>query len=869
MTTLTAPDEPRPATAPPAGPRLRLRRAGRPERVVEVREGKCSIGSSPRCQVQLPAGEAQPLQCLVTLEAGAATVTRWAAGVLFNGREFSKHALRAGDRLSIGPWELEWQSGAASGTAIPPSARRPAQPPVDRTPQPSASPLGPVSVVEQTPPAPWAAAAPVTASPGPPESAPAASPRPAAKTVLVSSRLTETFGDLLGPAPPAPAVASVNGERKRRLADPASAAFEDRLVLSLWSANFTARRRARALVKAGRAARVQVAELTAELAKLDSQLAASQSAGDAQAAELSTQLAAVGKQLAAARQERDRAIAELEELRDARARTAPQDPRVATLTESLRAAERESHSLRTQLGVAEEQLKMLRKQGAAADAARVAAEQALAERQAAPQTAADADEAANERAAWEAKLAAAVQEAALLRDQLNSSQADYLTLKQVAANADAARAELADQIEALQAQQQQWLAECSALETQRATRLTEVVAQRDELQRQLQELAAMPEQASPAAPRPMPGAALAAPGDPGTAWPESATATPAAASDEHAAAEPAAPWAWDSNAAGDDDAPPVDDSATDAVETPGGWGAAEEAVDAMEPTGAEPSADEASAAQSAPAEPAWRGPMSLSEPMPAAEPAPYAPTSFIDKYRHLLEEGGDADSGGEPSPRLSRPVLDEEYLSPQRGELPPAPSEEADEALEAYMSNLMRRVRGGAPAATAATSAAKGGVMAAILGEAPPPESDVSAATNATPEFAEPEIELDANGMLRLVRKPQHATDLTALRELANSTARTAIARHRERRHAQSAASKAIICGLASAASGVLMWTAPAVNSPWFWGGCATLAAAVGTAAQLAALAWRRRADRQSTFAAATTAAHDVELPAIPPAAAE
>jgi hypothetical protein len=156
--------------------------------------------------------------------------------------------------------------------------------------------------------------------------------------------------------------------------------------------------------------------------------------------------------------------------------------------------------------------------------------------------------------------------------------------------------------------------------------------------------------------------------------------------------------------------------------------------------------------------------------------------------------------------------------------------------------------------------------MAAILGEDLEPEVAFESEAPA-PEAAEPEIELDANGMLRLARKPQASTDLSALRELANSTARTAIAHHRQRRHNQSAVSKAIICVLASAASGFLMWTAPAVNTPWFWGGCATLAAAVGTGLQLALLAWRRRADRKSSLA--STAADDVDLSAMNPAAAE
>ena len=167
------------------------------------------------------------------------------------------------------------------------------------------------------------------------------------------------------------------------------------------------------------------------------------------------------------------------------------------------------------------------------------------------------------------------------------------------------------------------------------------------------------------------------------------------------------------------------------------------------------------------------------------------------------------------------------------------------------MSNLMRRVRGsdqppGGPAPV--EPALLAGVEPRIGASAETASEELTASIP-----TEPEIELDANGMLRLVRKGP-ATDLSALREIANSSARTAIARHRQRRNAESAVSKAVVCALASAASAYLMATAPGINSFPFWGGCATLAAALGTGLQLVVVLLRRISLGKDVYAPSTGA---------------
>jgi hypothetical protein len=221
----------------------------------------------------------------------------------------------------------------------------------------------------------------------------------------------------------------------------------------------------------------------------------------------------------------------------------------------------------------------------------------------------------------------------------------------------------------------------------------------------------------------------------------------------------------------------------------------------------------------------------------------YAPTSFIDRYRHLLDD--DADS--EPSPRLSRPILDDEYLSPAKAQLGDSPEEDSDEALEAYMSNLMRRVRGNASTETASPPADFADPLNddAALPVASGDGHEAGAESAVGPDSDAWATELDANGLARSPRKSPAPTDLSALRELANTSARTAIARHRQRRHVESAVSKSIICVMASGVSAYLMLTAPSIESPWFWGGCVALVAAAGSAAQLLVLACRRWTDRR------------------------
>jgi predicted nucleic acid-binding Zn-ribbon protein len=959
MTTLTAPD-PTTTTKPPGGPgaaRLRLRRAGAPDKLFELSGGKCTIGSSPRCHVCLPAAEAQPLQCLLSLEAGAAFATKWASGVLLNGQSFAKAAFGAGDRLSIGPWEIEWDSRETpsrkselratdllfteaprtSGGATLPAATTEKQPlretvdftPVERVLPKVAEPLTlvepasarlretidfpPVATVEtsRTPlmaremPTALAPTTHVAEAPLAVDAQPTPAPkRPAAKTMLIASRETDPFADLLGPGKPIVELPVAAPVEVRSFAS--SQTFEDRLVASLWTSNFAARKRAKNLAAATRKARGRVQELSAGVATLEEQLAAARSASESmrsssdaartanegEIAELRTKLESLRGELVQALEERDRAAADLAALQNARPRTAPPDPRLQTLADAVAKSEHEAADLRETLAACQEQIETLRAERSAAESALATAEnaaaaakaaqdaaeqaQAAAEALAAKPIAADKEhhdtltaELAAERADRERERKFADDEAARLREQLYACETQLETLRAQVAEVDAARDALGEQLAAVQQQQNDWLVQCKTLEEHRAAQLAEVTGERDELQRQLDELAARPAAMisnSFGAP-----AAGSEPHAEASGW--RAPSTDVASTQEYAEEFAPTPavlsepiWrGWDAALESAAESPQESgetDAAADAEDyTPFAGAYASESALADE--GIDREAFDAEAGEIEPPEDATAeyatteevadevdfalpaaAATSSPEPTPEAPAKDFAPTSFIDKYKHLLEDEGETPVW----PSTKHQLLDEEHMSPSKPTPTSSVEEDSDEALEAYMSNMMRRMRSGSAPSSHAMPTAPVAPPAPKL--SPVEQLAAAAIAKAAAEKAEAEIELDDNGMLRMVRKPGMATaDFAALRELANSTARTAIAEHRQRRHVESAVTKSIACAIASGASAYLMVTAPGIDSPWFWGGCVALVAAVGSAAQLGNIVWQKLRDGGRTKA--------------------
>jgi hypothetical protein len=222
----------------------------------------------------------------------------------------------------------------------------------------------------------------------------------------------------------------------------------------------------------------------------------------------------------------------------------------------------------------------------------------------------------------------------------------------------------------------------------------------------------------------------------------------------------------------------------------------------------------------------------------AEEPASeYNSTSFIDKYRHLLEDDGQM--GVPQEPASPRSILNDEYLSPAKAETTASPADDSDEALEAYMESMMRRVRSNSPSYASSQAPASEGEMPAAapfahpaLASIFPTEAEMAPAPMDAPLMDFEELKLAA-------RKPAPATDLAVLREIANSSARTALASHSQRQSHESALSKIVVALTALVSSAYLMASAPEIDNWQFWAGVA--ACTVGFAASVQVLILERR----------------------------
>ena len=126
-TTTLAPERPRLDVA--AGD-LVLRISGSPHdgQIVRLRSPKCTIGSGRHCTLRLRADGVAAVHCLILRSRTAAVVRCWSADTRLNHQPFTDAALSPGDRLSIGPIELEVLSvgvdaaSAAQEPAVEPSA---------------------------------------------------------------------------------------------------------------------------------------------------------------------------------------------------------------------------------------------------------------------------------------------------------------------------------------------------------------------------------------------------------------------------------------------------------------------------------------------------------------------------------------------------------------------------------------------------------------------------------------------------------------------------------------------------------------------------------------------------------------------------
>lgn len=86
---------------------LRVCGSTRHGQIVRLRSEKCTIGAGPRCTLRLRARGVRPIHCLIVRGSRRTLIRQWAPDTRLNGRTFTDAELVDGDRLGIGPLELE------------------------------------------------------------------------------------------------------------------------------------------------------------------------------------------------------------------------------------------------------------------------------------------------------------------------------------------------------------------------------------------------------------------------------------------------------------------------------------------------------------------------------------------------------------------------------------------------------------------------------------------------------------------------------------------------------------------------------------------------------------------------------------------
>jgi len=820
---------------------LRVRiAAGEAERIVTLADGKTTVGSSPQCTIVLPAADCRPLQCVVSVDAHRADATRWGAGVQLNLRDFSKSIVAVGDKLTIGRCEIEFATAEEldERVAIEPAAVAPpvpTEPPqveqskVEKSPVTVAgSPLAPPADIaipkleapEASPAEP--ALTPVSATtalvviphPQPPSPAPLAS-RP---TIVI-----EPTPKLVAPAAePTPPPVSFQAAETTPIFT--SHAFADELILQLWQVGDRSQRRAKSLIAATRDARFRTDAMAADLAAMEVELDLARAAYDSHATN--------HEQLHLELIERDRRAAE---------RIGPLAEEIETLRSQLQEAQIELAEQAARCDELNATLEIQDSNSAASTASQAAEtaraaeleqsltvqiEQAtlLAHELGAVRTELDGvrselEQQATRRQELEAELAAAQSE----RDSLKLHESE-------AAEQAATILQLRGEVESLHDERTQFAGKFSDAEVE-LSRLTDLCHTANDRVAELEQAIATRDSSDSeaTAAEPTPPEASGDLADPASAV-------------EPADAEPAAPLAIDDVAwnTTPEPEPALDETLSAASH--------ESALQAWTPVEVPIQEAAEPAAECSPLEPVADanhadddvGDFRMPTPAPV-ETVPVAselaPASFIDKYRHLLDDDSAAASLIPAAP----PLIDDEFLSPAKAADRTVPADDSDEALDAYMANMMQRMRDHSPSALLE--------LASIA----PTEPVAVVPSEPTPLDYDPSVPFEIESMKQGHRAPA-STDLAALREIANTSARSAIATHRKKRKVESAIGKIIVALTAFGTSGFLIWNAPSLQDWQFGAGVAVGLIGLGAAA----LAMRHpdRAVAQPAYFAADESAH-------------
>jgi hypothetical protein len=93
--------------SPPGDLLLRLIPPDGQPKVIRTAAVKCTVGSAPSCTIRLPRAGVEPVHCVI-LRGNRQTLVRcWSEQTRLNGQRFTEAPLVLGDRLGVGPIELE------------------------------------------------------------------------------------------------------------------------------------------------------------------------------------------------------------------------------------------------------------------------------------------------------------------------------------------------------------------------------------------------------------------------------------------------------------------------------------------------------------------------------------------------------------------------------------------------------------------------------------------------------------------------------------------------------------------------------------------------------------------------------------------
>ena len=87
--------------------RLRIVGSSRNGQVIRLSSAKCTVGSAAGCTLRLRAGGVRPIHCVILRGTQGTVVRTWSGHTRLNGQPFADAVLADGDRLAIGPVELE------------------------------------------------------------------------------------------------------------------------------------------------------------------------------------------------------------------------------------------------------------------------------------------------------------------------------------------------------------------------------------------------------------------------------------------------------------------------------------------------------------------------------------------------------------------------------------------------------------------------------------------------------------------------------------------------------------------------------------------------------------------------------------------